>query len=338
MKKTETTFTTRKLVEEMENENINFNIAIQRGNVWKDDKKSDLIYSILKEYPTDTIYFSMNGEKYDAIDGKQRCTTVKAFINDDFELSEDFPQIIYKNQEYDFSGQFYSNLPDWAQNAINDYSFSITIVFPKDYEELCDFFFYINNGVSLSKTEKIRVKCISFSKFKQLSTHSIIDKVISDKGKAAYKDETVVEQVYSMIYMKNTSFAKDIYSNYIMNVSVSDNEVTHISSIFDWLNKAYEDLDVTNREDKHVIKAIKTQSHFVSMCYLAHLFMINEKTYIDFYNTIHSFFGNGGKSATANDKYNRSCSQRTAEEQSITIRKQIMETLINSNIGVEETV
>lgn len=328
-------YTVRKLINEISEGNINFNLAIQRGNVWKEDKKSDLVYSILKGYPTGIMYFTKNEDVCDALDGKQRCTAIKEFIDEDFELSEDFV-ITHKGEDFDFGSYVYRDLPDWAKNIINEYTFTICFVTPKDETERNEFFYYINNGVALSKIEKTRAKAISFDKFKILANHDIMKTIISEKGRISYKDELVAEQSYSMLYMPKTSFSKDKYSDFIMNVSVSDEQINHLKMIFDWIKTCNDELVTANKEDKHVARAIKTQSHFVSIVYLAHICMENCKTRTDFYNLMYNFFKDGGKKATMNEKYNHSCSMHTAEEQSITVRKSTMDFLLKTVDGIKE--
>lgn len=74
----------------------NYNTVYQREKVWSDEKKSFLIDSILKNYPIPPIFLRMKidsdtgSTKYEVIDGKQRLTSIKDFIDGNIFLPEDF--------------------------------------------------------------------------------------------------------------------------------------------------------------------------------------------------------------------------------------------------------
>ena len=63
-----------------------YSTVYQREKVWSEDKKSFLIDSILKNYPIPLVFFRMKIDpdtgitKYDVIDGKQRLTTIRDFV------------------------------------------------------------------------------------------------------------------------------------------------------------------------------------------------------------------------------------------------------------------
>lgn len=73
-----------------------YNTVYQREKVWSKEKKSFLIDSILKNYPIPPIFLRMRIDqdtgttKYDVIDGKQRLTTIRDFIEGKICLPDDF--------------------------------------------------------------------------------------------------------------------------------------------------------------------------------------------------------------------------------------------------------
>lgn len=77
------------MLELMEQNLIELNPGYQRGRVWKDNKrKSLLIESLMLRIPIPAFYFYENEDgQYQVIDGQQRLTTIKEFVNGEFCLT-----------------------------------------------------------------------------------------------------------------------------------------------------------------------------------------------------------------------------------------------------------
>lgn len=77
------------MLELMDQNLIELNPGYQRRRVWKDNKrKSLLIESLMLRIPIPAFYFYENEDgQYQVIDGQQRLTTIKEFVNGEFRLS-----------------------------------------------------------------------------------------------------------------------------------------------------------------------------------------------------------------------------------------------------------
>ncbi len=77
------------MLELMEGNLIELNPGYQRRRVWKDNKrKSLLIESLMLRIPIPAFYFYENEDgQYQVIDGQQRLTTIKEFVNGEFRLT-----------------------------------------------------------------------------------------------------------------------------------------------------------------------------------------------------------------------------------------------------------
>lgn len=86
------------LVELMKDDFIELNPGYQRNRVWKENKrKSLLIESLMLRIPIPAFYFFENEDgKFQVIDGQQRLTTIKEFVNNEFKLSG----LEYLGEEY----------------------------------------------------------------------------------------------------------------------------------------------------------------------------------------------------------------------------------------------
>ena len=86
------------MLELMEQDLIELNPGYQRRSVWKDNKKKSLlIESLMLRIPIPAFYFYENEDgKYQVIDGQQRLTTIKEFVDGGFRLSK----LEYLGKEY----------------------------------------------------------------------------------------------------------------------------------------------------------------------------------------------------------------------------------------------
>lgn len=73
-------FTVGYLIDSIKLGEINMKTDFQReGNLWSQEKQSQLIESILLGLPLPAFYFDTTKEKWDIIDGLQRCCAIKNF-------------------------------------------------------------------------------------------------------------------------------------------------------------------------------------------------------------------------------------------------------------------
>ncbi|MDM9616865.1 DUF262 domain-containing protein [Kosakonia cowanii] len=122
----------------------------RKDRIWKDDKKSKLIESILMRLPLPVFYF---GEKTDGtwiiVDGLQRITTIYDFIRGDFSLND-------LNVLNELNGKEFKDLSRTEQRDIREYSitaYHIEIT-PESTGMIVELFHRINTyGVKLSDQE-----------------------------------------------------------------------------------------------------------------------------------------------------------------------------------------
>lgn len=83
------------------------NTDIQRGDVWDNIKKVNLIDSIFKNYPIPLIMFhEKERNKYDCIDGKQRLTAIFEYINNKFAVDIEGISVYFKDLHQDNKSNF----------------------------------------------------------------------------------------------------------------------------------------------------------------------------------------------------------------------------------------
>lgn len=172
-------FTVRKLMENIESNNIVFNHPMQRkAGQWDEEQKSLLIHSVVGGYAIPQTYglqlFDNDVESFSVLDGKQRYTTLYDFLHDGFKLADDTPSVLIKRrkivtngqgerraeeriEEYEIAGKYFSELDECLKNKIKDREFSVLLLTNCTDEEIEDQFFRLNNGTALTKDQKTKV-------------------------------------------------------------------------------------------------------------------------------------------------------------------------------------
>lgn len=332
MKRYNMNMTCKGLYNRMLKEEINFDCAVQRGLVWDNDKKSLLIHSILYGYSIPAFYMTKNEDgSYDSLDGKQRSNAIFDFMAGQYALSVDFP-MVYDDEglEENFSGMYWAQLPEWAQDRIKDYNLLVYYYEDMTDEEVREFFRRLNNGKPLSAVELTRVKAVSIADFQEIAKHEAIANATTEKGKARFNDEQTVMQIYGMAYMENLDFGTKAFRPYIQEVVVTQEQKERIMHGLDYLNNCMKWLEEQgeNKEAVKVLKKLKSRTHFVAMAYYGMLCLDDEKTQEDFNSKVFEFFNTGNNKASISAIYNETIGAGSARSEAVKRRKGVIDAMI----------
>ena len=157
----------------------------QRGNVWGQEFKEKLIYSILVNYPIGSIIIrklnTPNDKNADmeVVDGQQRLTAIYDFFNNNLELNHDISRKIveenieaYKYDEQNYPKENsvkilkkyndgknfkirYDNIPTTLQNSFKDYPAAIIYLTHQNNEVVAEYFRFVQNQERLRAGEII---------------------------------------------------------------------------------------------------------------------------------------------------------------------------------------
>ncbi|MGP2502977.1 DUF262 domain-containing protein [Pantoea ananatis] len=129
------------LLEMLERKDLFVNKSYQRhAGLWPDGPASYFIDTILEKYPFPKIYiyeYINPGErrmKKEVVDGQQRITTIKRFINNEFTVKGDSK----------YSGRKFSELPDDVQDGFLSYSVSVDVIRNATRSEILQMFRRMN--------------------------------------------------------------------------------------------------------------------------------------------------------------------------------------------------
>lgn len=330
LKKANIQWTGKTLKNQMTKGQLSFECAVQRGFVWDADRKSLLIHSMIEGYPIPAFYFVRKSDgTYDGLDGQQRSTTIKLFIDNEFPLAQNTPPIIDENgYPVNIAGLKFMELPEWAQDAVKDYS--LTIYYFEDItdEEISELFYRINNGKPLTSVELTRVKAKSLDAFQNIAAHRMISESISEAGKKRYNDENVAMQAWVLCYAENPDFTTKNFRPLIESADVNKEQADMLKASLDYILSVRESLNPEVKEDKRVLRKINTRSHMVSCIYLAKRAIDQGISSDAFRDIVYNFFDSTQTSRS--EEYNSSVGSGSAKPDKIRTRISVLNDLIQS--------
>ena len=242
---------------------LDFDCPIQRRyGMWDDWRKSLLPHSMLVGFVIPPFYMikENKGSKdsrnrpvsnYSCIDGQHRLRTMFDFMNDEFALHEQTPDVDIDGDIYQIAGLKYSELPEELQAAISSYNFTIYNLEECTDEEIEEMFYRLNNGSGLSKTQIANVKLgMKLAKFvKEMVNRKFFTEVCHFTG-AQYRraaDEKTFIQSMMLLDVKNgdyeltsisegcvISYAESLHDNY------SDAKCERLEKIMDYLEEGFD--------------------------------------------------------------------------------------------------
>jgi len=120
----------------------------QRGKVWTDDKKRELIDSILRGWRLPKFYFvKVSEDQYEVVDGQQRLAAIFDFFSNELSLGDEAAA--------EFGGAHYKNLKSRFSDAFDDFEIDYDEIEDADEVELKLFFQRLQQGLPLTSSEKL---------------------------------------------------------------------------------------------------------------------------------------------------------------------------------------
>lgn len=198
----------------------------QRHFVWNSQQKSQLIETILTGLimPVIYVYQEVDSNKLLVIDGQQRLTTIKKFINNEFKLTG-----LQKNF---LNGFYYYDLPDKYKNRINNYTIRTVKIFNVNSNEvLFSLFKRFNTGATRLNSQELR-NCVYSGKFnsliKTLSTYPPFISLFKEKEIDRMQKEECVLRFCA--FYENFDLYKADTNKFLDNYFEEKLEMNHLSN------------------------------------------------------------------------------------------------------------
>ena len=316
----------------IKNGKINFDHIVQRSYVWERSRKTGLIESMILGYPVPPVFAKRvddgtgkrGGNVYHIMDGKQRLSTVKEFLNDEFALTE-LPPVIYMDEELgeecetDITDMKFSELPESLQNYLHTVTFNVTYFDNLTKEEERELFKRLNAGKPLSTKSRLLASCKDIEGLLDIGSHELFEEMLSDKARANKNQVSIVMKAWCMMNQKieDVSFESKVFNPLLENADVSESEKLELIEVFDLIVNVHSRL--IESKEKKVAKKLYTETHLISLIpYFKKAVEeeINEELIVSW---IVDFFG-ATEGASVSDSYNEASGSGSAKAINIQAR------------------
>lgn len=260
------------------NGKINFDHIVQRSYVWERSRKSALIESMIIGYPIPSVFAKRiddgSGKRgsntYYIMDGKQRLSTIKEYLNNEFALTELAP-VTYMDDEIgeevtiDISEKKFSELPEALQNYLNTVTISVTYFDNLTKEEERELFKRLNAGKPLSTKSRLLASCKDIEGLLDIGSHKLFGEMLTDKARANKNQVALVMKVWCMMNQEinDVSFESKLFNPMLEETEISETEKLAMVEVFNLIVDTHESL--VGRKEKKVAKKLYTETHMVSL-------------------------------------------------------------------------
>lgn len=251
MKSTCRTKTISSIVNKLENGGIVLTHKLQRDEgQWNTQQKGFLIDSILRQYPVNPTYAVEDNGTYAVIDGVQRLSTLRDFINDKFALPANLLPVMINGEEKDISKKKYTKLDEATQGALLDAEIQIYEISDYTDEDVREMFRRQNSGKPLNP-KQLRVVYGSNefnAKVSQLANNEFISMISSKAQKKNGSTRDWIIQTLMLIATNQendfTSFRSKDMNNFV--AEHGDEYIEKTNTLEEALNRmknAFETID-----------------------------------------------------------------------------------------------
>lgn len=242
--------TLQSIVKELEKGYISLSHKLQRKEgQWNKKEKSDLIDSLLRKYPINPTYAVKDNDILSIIDGVQRISVIRDYLNNQFALTKDLDIVVIRGLEREIAGKKFEELDEETQDALVNSElqmYEITDWIDKDVRELFrrqNAGKHLTNGHLRVVKESDELSEIVYS----LTQHPFLQKASTEaQGKRA-TDRDIVREILmlseiSLEYDFGSFRSKDIdtFIEYY-NENINHEKIELIKTALDKLNESFEE-------------------------------------------------------------------------------------------------
>lgn len=204
MKVSPKTTTVGSLTKKVSRGDVSLKHKLQRKEgVWTKPAKSLLIDSLLRNYrvPEINLVIDPIDNKKHALDGVQRLSTFRDYLDDKFPLSSSLDPIVVGEKTYEISKKKFSKLDEELQEHIKDTNIVVYEISDYTDKEVRDMFSRLNAGKPLNATQKLTV-LMSDDLIESVSTmlnNKVFDMLLTNSQMSSSADLAVVIETMMLV-------------------------------------------------------------------------------------------------------------------------------------------
>lgn len=241
--------------------NISFSHKLQRPiGQWNPKMKSLLIHSLLSGFPVNPIYCVEEENTIYTLDGSQRTSTCISYVNNEFALSKDTPNIVIESKEngeavtkeYEIAGKKFKKLDPDVQVTLLACSLEFCTLSDYSENEVKEMFRRQNNGKPLNgKLLRIVNESDKFSDtVYSLATHPFMNKLVTKAQRKNGTDRDLIIQTLMLIETNQehefVSFRTNDIDTFVSDHtdSISTDKIDVLKTAMDKFNESFEEIKI----------------------------------------------------------------------------------------------
>lgn len=187
---------------------INLNPKYQRRSVWSEDKQAYFINSIINNFPVPPIFasYSLEDDRIDIIDGKQRLTAIKNFIEGKIPHYVEYEEEVTFSRTKTGSGEYLRQLSYESARDFWSYEIGFEYIDGFDDEVITQVFERLNNSGERLTGQELRNN--RYNKSRLISFISDIKSSLEWKGiklsvsQARAEEDEFISELFFLIHTK----------------------------------------------------------------------------------------------------------------------------------------
>lgn len=279
----------------------------RKEGAWNSKQKSDLIDSLLRNYPINPTYGVKENGALAIIDGVQRLSTIRDFIDSKFALSRNLKPVVINGEEKNIAGLRFKKMDENIQEALLNSELQVYEISEYTDEDVREMFRRQNGGTALKPSQKLtssQSKELTHLLF-ELSSYPFIQKVLTPTQIKKDVDRDICREVLMLASASKerpvTSFGAKDMNEFVSNYEIDMEKVENIKAALEKLDEAFDEN----------IKIPKTSISFI--IYAMMRVIKDNKSTDKLVNIINDFLAN----YDSNEEYKQFCLQGTSNSTNV---------------------
>ncbi len=235
------------LTKDISTGNIKLTHKLQRKEgQWNNRQKSELIDSLLRKYPINPTYGVKEDGKIGIIDGVQRLSTIRDYINNKFGLIKTLEKVSINGVKYDIAGKKFKTLDEPVQEELLKAELQVYELIECTDKEVREMFARQNSGKPLSNTNKrsvLETEKVSEA-INSLASHPFFTKIVTKTQSKSDLEKDIIRQVLMIVSdYEILSFRSNDINKFViwLNDNLDEALIKQMADSLDKLDAAFTD-------------------------------------------------------------------------------------------------